>query len=239
MIMTTFIAWKPSLSVFVDEIDDQHKQLYVRMNAFLESVIRGDGKQEVGQTLKFLIDYCVVHFSTEERYMKRHDYPAYPTHKQAHKDLTASVLEIKQEIEQGLTSQHIIALVNRLGAWVKDHIEKMDKDLGVYLGSVLGRSHLIASPSRSGTQTSKSPAALSEQQAVNGGRICGYAKVCATMFERFQDPESTTFWRTRYCLTRHGMDCQRRRSMDEGADPSTVPSAMLPNGEHLEFLGES
>ena len=149
VIMPTYIEWKPSLTVFVDEIDDQHKQLYTRMNAFLESVIQGEGKQEIERTLTFMVDYCVVHFLTEERYMEKFGYPAYATHKKAHEALTADVLEMQREVRQGLTRQHIISLINQVGTWVTNHIEKMDKRLGAYLGSVFTGAGSNDFPSKS------------------------------------------------------------------------------------------
>ena len=234
--MPTYIEWKPSLTVFVDEIDDQHKQLYIRMDAFLESVLRGDGQKEVGQTLKFLIDYCVVHFGTEELYMKRHNYPAYAAHKKAHEDLTASVLGMQREIEQGLTSQHILALVNQLGAWVTDHIEKMDKALGAYLGSALKMARSMRLPSPPVTSIPQSLAALSDEVAAGGENTCAHTNVCRIMFERFRDPESSSFWKTRYCMARGGMDCRRKQMMDDSEEPTHVPITMLPNGEHLRTL---
>jgi len=233
MIMPTYIAWKPSLTVFVDEIDDQHKQLYTRMNDFLESVLRGDGKQEVGQTLKFLIDYCVVHFGTEELYMQKHNYPAYAVHKKAHEELTAGVLDMQRQIGQELTSQHIVTLVNQLGAWVTDHIEKMDKALGAYLGSALGTARSTSLPLPVGT-----PSAVTDGASVAVHGTCAHMNACRIMFERFQDPESSSFWKNRYCLTRGGMDCKRKQMMDDGAEPAHVPITMLPDGENLEILAQ-
>ena len=60
--------------------------------------------------------------------------------------------------------------------------------------------------------------------------------VCRIMFERFQDPESSSFWKTRYCLTRGGLDCKRKQMMDDRGDPSLVPITVLPNGQHLGSL---
>lgn len=236
--MTTYVAWEPGLTVFVDEIDDQHKQLYMHMNAFLESVVRGKGDREVAEILKFLIDYCVVHFRTEEQFMQEHKYPAYAVHKKAHEDLTAGVLDIQKEVRQGLTSQHIVAIINQLGGWVTEHIQKMDKALGAYLSSVLGKSRSKSSLSIRGVGIPGPRIARAEESAGRGTRICSHVHECAIMFDRFLDPECKSFWKTRYCLTRGGLDCQRRGKIDGGTDPSQIPITMLPNGENFRFLGE-
>ncbi len=233
--MPAYVAWKPSLTVFVDEIDYQHKQLFTRMNAFLESVVRGDGQREVERTLKFLIDYCVVHFGTEERHMRKHNYPGYSTHRKAHEELTAGVLEMQGQIEQGgLTRQHIITLVNQLGDWVTEHIEKMDKAMGAYLGSMLGKTQSMTAPPQPSTPTRDGPRPTPSREAVTGSEgTCPHASLCEVMFERFRDPESSPFWKNRYCQTRGGTDCRRKQMMDDGADPAHVPATMLPDGQHL------
>lgn len=232
--MPAYVAWKPSLTVFVDEIDDQHKQLFTRMNSFLESVVRGDGQHEVEQTLKFLIDYCVVHFGTEERYMRKHNYPGYRTHRKAHEELTAGVIEMQGQIEQGLTRQHIITLVNQLGDWVTEHIEKMDKAMGAYLGTMIGKTQSMSSPSQPSTPALDGPRPALSGEAVTGrDSTCAHTNLCEIMFERFRDPESRPFWKTRYCQTRGGMDCRRKQMVDDGADPAHVPVTMLPDGQHL------
>ncbi len=235
--MPTYIEWKPNLTVFVDEIDDQHKQLYGRMNAFLESVLQGDGQQEVEQTLKVLVDYCDVHFGTEELHMTKHNYPAFATHKKAHDELTAGVLEMQRQIERGLTSQHIIALVNQLGGWVTEHIEKMDKAMGAFLGPALGRPRSANSQSPLGMTTPDSPTILADKAAARGDTICAHMDACAIIFQRFRDPESSPFWQTRYCMKQGGTDCKRKQMIDDGVEPLRVPITMLPNGEHLEVLG--
>lgn len=234
--MPTYVEWKPSLTVFVDEIDDQHKQLYRRMNAFLESVLRGDGQQDVDQTLRFLIDYCVVHFGTEELYMQRHNYPAYGNHKKAHEDLTAGVLEMQRQIQQGLTSQHVVALVNQLGGWVTDHIEKMDKAMGAYLGSALRKARPADVPSTLDAPPTLMPAASPDGAGASRDKPCGYADACAIMFDRFRDPESSLFWKTRYCLNRGGTGCKRKQMMEDEEELGRVPITMLPNGEDLQVL---
>ena len=149
-----------------------------------------------------------------------------------------SVLDIQQQIKQGLTSQHIIAIINQLGGWVAEHIQKMDKALGAYLSSALSRGRSTRSSSVLGTEIPDRRMGLSGETAGAGTGTCGHVDDCAIMFERFQDPESKSFWKTRYCLTRGGMDCQRRRMIDAGTGPFQIPITMLPNGDQLKFLGD-
>lgn len=232
--MPAYFVWKPDLSVFVETIDDQHKELFRRLDRFMASVLEGEGKHQVGQMLKFLTDYCVVHFGTEELHMQKHDYPHYAVHKKAHERLTNDVLSIDAQMEEGVTSQHVIGLINQLGEWVTDHIEKMDKALGAYLRSALKRA---GTPSP--TPPHLQPSAELAGEPSGGGGACGYLAACSTLFGRFRDPESGKFWRAHYCASSRCIDCERKKLLDGGTLGIDVPITLLPNGQHLQSLAYS
>lgn len=230
--MPVYFAWKPALSVFVEAIDNQHRELYRRLDRFLDSVLQGEGKQEVGQILKFLIDYCVVHFGTEELYMQKHEYPGYPAHKKAHERLTNDVLNIQRQIEEGITSEHIITLINQLGDWVTEHIEKMDKELGAYL-RIAQEAPTAAMP---GTVPHRYSEGFTDNWDEREERACGHLGGCSTLFERFRDPESSKFWKSRYCGSSRCKDCERKKLIDRGTQAMDVPITLLPDGQHLQSL---
>jgi hemerythrin len=232
--MPVYFAWKPALSVFVEAIDNQHRELYRRLDRFLDSVLKGEEKQEVGQILKFLIDYCVVHFGTEELYMQKHDYPGYAGHKKAHERLTNDVLNIQHQMEEGITSQHVVTLINQLGGWVTEHIEKMDKELGAYL-RIAQKESPASLPSALSLRHSEGP---TDNSVERGERACGHLGECSMLFERFRDPESSKFWKTRYCVSSCCTDCERKKLIDRGTLAIDVPITLLPDGQHLQSLGQ-
>ena len=48
--MAKYFAWKSDLSVFVERIDNQHKELYRRLDRFMGlCTLQGEGKHEVAQ----------------------------------------------------------------------------------------------------------------------------------------------------------------------------------------------
>jgi len=87
--MPVYVSSEPSLSIFVQEIDDQQQESFRRLNDFFSSVVGGDGKDEVGEILNFSVDYSVVYFGDEELYMQKSGYPAYSKHKRAHEQFTS------------------------------------------------------------------------------------------------------------------------------------------------------
>jgi hemerythrin len=230
--MLAYISWNPSLSVGVDEIDSQHVELYKRLNSFLEAVANGYGRLEAEPILKFLVDYCLVHFGAEEFYMKNYNYPGYAFHKTAHEGLTDSVLDMVEQVNAGIAGEHVLTLTENLGDWVGRHIQKMDKMLGVYLREIgqdhalpPGKDAFVGAPEHDGPELRPSR----EDR-------CSYAGQCLVLFERFRDPASRTFWSSRYCHSSLGKSCERRKLMDEGAIPTRVPITMLPDGNHLAIL---
>ena len=58
--------WDDELSLGLEEIDNQHRELFRRMETLLEACVAGKAAEEVIGMLAFLDDYVAVHFRTEE-----------------------------------------------------------------------------------------------------------------------------------------------------------------------------
>ncbi len=87
------MIWKDSYKIGVQEVDDQHKELFERLNAFLR-VVRGKDTMEVkaekvAETLAFMGEYVIVHFDSEEEIQRRYNYLNYETHRQIHERFKA------------------------------------------------------------------------------------------------------------------------------------------------------
>ncbi len=127
-------AWRPDLSVGFDEIDDQHKELFARVNTLLEATSQGKGKEAVGRTISYLGQYVASHFGTEERHMARSQYPEVSSHKAQHVQFTNEFSTIKKKFEaEGPTSQLTILIQRQVCDWLINHIGKTDKALGAFL----------------------------------------------------------------------------------------------------------
>ncbi len=136
------LQWTPALSVGVNEIDDQHKELFQRLNNLRIAISQGKGRAEIGKTVKFLEDYVIEHFTTEEKHMGRYGYPAYGAHKAEHDAFIKDFSTFKKKLENietrgGITSFLIIEMQRRLYDWLINHIGKVDKVLGNYLIDVM------------------------------------------------------------------------------------------------------
>ena len=128
------ILWKENLSVGVNEIDNQHKELFNRINNLLDACTRGKGSEEVKRTLNFLSDYVISHFGTEESLMVRYNYPDYTSHKEKHEKFKNEFTELKMKIEKEDTGLLTTIGTNHLLIdWWLNHIGKVDKALGAFL----------------------------------------------------------------------------------------------------------
>ncbi len=128
------IEWTEDLATGSSEIDRQHKELFNRVNALLEACRQGKGKAEVSKVVQFLDDYVTTHFSEEEKYMRKYDYPTYATHKAQHLEFIENFSELKRQIEKEGAGVHLLVKTNHMIVqWLINHISKVDRALGTFL----------------------------------------------------------------------------------------------------------
>lgn len=130
------IKWNETLAVGVGQIDEQHKELFERMNELLESCNQGKGKDAVRHMIGFLEEYVVEHFTAEEKLQKASGYPQYEAHKAMHAEYLRNVADLRNRLdEHGPTLPFVIAVNKTVVDWLTTHIAKVDKGLGQYLQS--------------------------------------------------------------------------------------------------------
>ena len=130
------LVWDNSLSVQIDEIDDDHQKLVDLFNLLNHSVADGDSIDYINAVLEELISCTVWHFRHEERLMIKHNYTGYIEHRDEHQDLIDSAVALQQKcIEEGrLISAEEIEFLER---WLTGHILGIDMDLGTFLAEVM------------------------------------------------------------------------------------------------------
>lgn len=133
------LRWTRDLSVGVEEIDGQHKELFRMINALDSAVKSGKPKDEIMGLIGFLDNYVIEHFGTEERYMTAHDYPDYLHHKNKHEWFIEEFYGIKSRLESAAPLVEVIGLINNLLImWFSNHIRTTDKSLGSFLAAKIG-----------------------------------------------------------------------------------------------------
>jgi len=129
-------AWTDDLSVGVELIDEQHKQLIEHLNNLTQALALQQGGREVSDTLGFLIDYTDYHFSMEERNMEAHGYPGFEVHKAMHDEFKAILDKMETEyVEDGPTPILAESIDTLLMNWLLKHIRVVDVEFGTFLKS--------------------------------------------------------------------------------------------------------
>jgi hemerythrin len=128
------IEWTPDLAVHVPVIDDQHKELYSRMNALCNAIMQGKGRHEVGSFISYLSDYTTFHFGDEEALMEKHAYPGLDAQRTAHRIFRERVGKMASQADSGaIASDLVVYVVNEMKDWFSNHIRTLDKRLGEFL----------------------------------------------------------------------------------------------------------
>ena len=132
----TNMLWNASMAVGVGLIDDQHKELFARIDSFQQAMKAGKGREEVLKVMAFMEDYTVKHFTAEEGLQRKANYPKYPDHKKLHDAFVKDIKTMKADIEKsGVTVATGPMMGATLANWLLSHINVHDKALGQYLQS--------------------------------------------------------------------------------------------------------
>jgi hemerythrin len=118
-------------------IDAQHKELFGRVEAFLQ-VLRSEDSWEnkipkINETLEFMKRYVVEHFHDEEEYQLSINYPGYEFHKRIHDGMVDYVQDVSRQFEQSTDNEHLMQqLGGRLLAWLINHVAAEDQRIADY-----------------------------------------------------------------------------------------------------------
>jgi hemerythrin len=133
VVLVPAIVWKDEYSVGVKVIDDQHKELFKRINKLFDDVSKGN-VTTVLDTLDFLNSYVIYHFSAEEQLMAKANYPELESHKNEHEWFKSEILSIREQVERnGLGVSLTLKLNKLLVSWLINHVTKTDVRFAPYV----------------------------------------------------------------------------------------------------------
>lgn len=125
------VKWNDAkMSIGIDFIDDEHKQLLKIINDLATSIHNKCQRDDIVEILDRLIDYTSYHFSTEEKYFEKFNYENSVEHKEQHQIFLDKFRKIKSEInlEDDLCSVILSEEVFLyLIQWLLHHIAGSDK----------------------------------------------------------------------------------------------------------------
>ena len=128
------IHWIPAMSVGVEVIDYQHKELFCFVNDLIDLLGKGKDTESFIKAFEFLEGYVIDHFGEEERFMEIFSFPGTKEHKEQHEMFKKTLVNMKERYtEFGATGPFLKILQSQLAAWIMTHVKHVDKMLGEYL----------------------------------------------------------------------------------------------------------
>lgn len=126
------IPWTDNLSVNIKEIDNQHKKFLELVNELHNAVIAKKSHLVESKIIDSLIEYAFYHFTLEERYLDRSNYPYTEKHKKEHEEFVDKIIKLKKEHDKNKLS-FTIKMINFMNNWWVDHVLNSDKKYEPYL----------------------------------------------------------------------------------------------------------
>jgi len=128
------INFTPDLETKVDYIDQQHKELFKRINDVASLGAKSYSKEETDKTINLLGEYIIEHFRDEEELQKKYGYPKYEWHCEQHKLYIDTFNKLKAEyIANGPSANFTLQLNKSIIDWIVKHIRYVDVELGKFI----------------------------------------------------------------------------------------------------------
>jgi len=135
--VTVGIEWSDALSVGLGKMDEQHKELFKRINALLVALL-GDEREtaDVAGIVDFISEYVDYHFRDEERLLVAEGYPKYEAHKALHTAYEKEFADTaRQTKEEGFTPALLIRIQDKVVNWLLEHIARVDIEYGKWIAA--------------------------------------------------------------------------------------------------------
>jgi diguanylate cyclase (GGDEF)-like protein/PAS domain S-box-containing protein/hemerythrin-like metal-binding protein len=95
------LEWQSDFECGNPQIDDQHRNLFIRSNRLLTAMITGP-KEKTDPCFRELIADVSVHFRTEEEILEQSGYPHANEHATIHRELEEDLLEMADQCKKGV-----------------------------------------------------------------------------------------------------------------------------------------
>ena len=133
------VAWSEIYSLGNEQLDTQHKQLFEFVSNLVAACIDGSSTEKLNETLDFLVNYTVRHFSDEEALQVKYNFPEYEQHKKMHEDFKTTVTELVGRFNNSASPTELNNDINKIVVrWLVTHIQREDKKIGDHIRKVTG-----------------------------------------------------------------------------------------------------
>jgi hemerythrin len=126
------MLWSKSLETGIAKIDEQHQELFRRIDILMDA----GNKDRIKETIDFLGKYIVVHFNDEQKMHLDAKYPKAAVHKSFHDNYVKEFGKLKDQVmKEGHTIAVSQAVNKNVIGWLKEHIMVHDKEFAAFCKS--------------------------------------------------------------------------------------------------------
>lgn len=126
--------WDSRLETGIELIDEQHLELFSRIDKLEIALYSGMGSAELTYLIQYLMEYVVEHFAAEEKILDGINYPDLAKHIKQHQEFRQVVNEIISSCrDKGADRFLAIEVDKMMRSWWENHILKLDMDYVTYV----------------------------------------------------------------------------------------------------------
>ena len=122
------LQWDPRFAVHVDELDEDHRRLFLVINDLWQAVEAKAERDVLAGALGQLTALMGEHLRREEELLAHWRYPRLRQHAQEHQHLMGRLSELTADVERGNGAAIDAAALDFIGEWLCTHILKSDND---------------------------------------------------------------------------------------------------------------
>lgn len=132
MHMEKIELWKDAYRIGNDVIDEQHEELFHRIEKLLMMARSADleeNRKECEHMLDYLVEYTVFHFDSEEALQNRENYVDYEQHKKIHREFRNTVMVYRKHIQEDFSAALLKRFLGTLLTWLTVHVQGCDQKI--------------------------------------------------------------------------------------------------------------
>lgn len=127
-------VWDNTLVIGIDNIDNQHKEIFNLTGQLLNSMKENGHKSEAIKILNYLNEYMNKHLNEEEAIQKQYKYPQYKLQIKEHKKFRSGLNEIQNILKkENISPLFTIIMYQKIFGCYRKHMLNLDKDFGEFL----------------------------------------------------------------------------------------------------------
>jgi len=131
------IDWSDLLSVGISKMDDEHKELFSRINDLLKGLLGQEGNYDLPHLVSRVNEYIQYHFRDEEKMLASYKYPGLNEQIKLHGIYENEFRIIEEKLRSGeFDAGLLIQIQDKIVNWLLEHIGKVDKKYGDFINNL-------------------------------------------------------------------------------------------------------